>query len=78
MKNALQQEIAMEEKNKLMEQEKVEIEKYKQENDKYLDELKGLWFVYGFDFFSNRVGGIISGHLFISFIEVLIVQQDIV
>lgn len=42
MKNALQQEIAMEEKNKLMEQEKVEIEKYKQENDKYLDELKGL------------------------------------
>jgi hypothetical protein len=26
-----------------MEQEKVEIEKYKQENDKYLDELKGLW-----------------------------------
>ncbi len=42
MKNALQQEIAMEEKNKLMEQEKVQIEKYKQENDKYLDELKGL------------------------------------
>ena len=43
MKNALQQEIAMEEKNKLMEEEKKEYLKHKAEDDKFLDELKGLW-----------------------------------
>ena len=43
MKQALQQEIAMEEKNKLAEQEKVEYMKHKEESDAYIDELKGLW-----------------------------------
>lgn len=42
MKQALQQEIAMEEKNKLAEQEKVEYMKHKEESDAYIDELKGL------------------------------------
>lgn len=45
MKNALQAEIAMEEKNRLLEQEKVEYEKHKVENDKFMDELKGLWMI---------------------------------
>lgn len=43
MKHALQEEIAMEEKNKLMEQENVQFQKQKAENDKFLDDLKGLW-----------------------------------
>lgn len=42
MKNVLQNEIAMEEKNKLIEKEKVEYEQYKQENQGFMDELKGL------------------------------------
>lgn len=42
MKEALQQEIAMEERNRLEEQQKVEYQKYKAEDDKFLDELKGL------------------------------------
>jgi acetyl-CoA carboxylase alpha subunit len=42
MKNALQQEIALEEKNKLIEEEKKEYQKYKAEDDRFLDELKGL------------------------------------
>ncbi len=42
MKNALQAEIAMEEKNKLLEEEKKEFEKHKAESDKFMDELKGL------------------------------------
>jgi preprotein translocase subunit SecA len=37
MKNALQQEIAMEEKNKLIEEEKKEYLKHKAENDKFID-----------------------------------------
>jgi hypothetical protein len=37
MKNALQQEIAMEEKNKLIEEEKKEYFKHKAENDKFID-----------------------------------------
>ena len=32
----------MEEKNKLAEQEKVEYQKYVAENEKFMDELKGL------------------------------------
>lgn len=42
MKRALEQEILMEQKNKMMEQEKVEYQKHKAENDKFLDQLKGL------------------------------------
>lgn len=42
MKNALQAEIALEEKNKLMEEEKKDYEKHQAESDKFMDELKGL------------------------------------
>ena len=45
MKNVLQAEIAMEEKNKLMVEEKKAEEKYVQENQGFMDELKGLWSV---------------------------------
>ena len=43
MKNVLQQEIAMEEKAKLAEHQKVQEDKYVQENQGFMDELKGLW-----------------------------------
>ena len=42
MKQALQQEIAMQEKNKLMEQEKVIYLKQKAEGDKFMNQLKDL------------------------------------
>ena len=42
MKNVLQAEIAMQAKNKLMEEEKVQYEKHQNESDKFMDELKGL------------------------------------
>ena len=42
MKNVLQQEIAMEEKAKLAEHQKVQEDKYVQENQGFMDELKGL------------------------------------
>jgi hypothetical protein len=42
MKYALQQEIALEEKNKLIEEEKKEYIKHKEENDKFMDELNKL------------------------------------
>lgn len=55
MKEALQQEIAMEERNRLEEQQKVEYQKYKAEDDKFLDELKGLW-VIGWGIILCRMG----------------------
>lgn len=42
MKNVLQQEIAMEEKNNLMVEEKKQEVKHQAESDKFMDELKGL------------------------------------
>lgn len=42
MKEALQQEIALEEKGKLIEEEKKQYLQHKAEEDKFLDELKGL------------------------------------
>ena len=42
MKNVLQQEIALEEKGKLIEAQKKEEQKYVEQNQGFMDELKGL------------------------------------